>query len=167
MSLDAGQAAVENMQALEKLCAGAAMCARHGFAHAFEFAGRSWSGAERPSGAARRPRLRYAGTCRAAAHRRSSNAGSMRCNSLSGRSAPRQADIYFFFVRAMCYGLSKVPTPYVRSWVIIILGFIIHYQSKNVEASKMDRRIPPGAPLRRGGDFRSGRGASPPQSTRL
>ena len=36
------------------------------------------------------------------------------CNSLSGRSAPRQADIYFFFVRAMCHGLSKVPTPCAR-----------------------------------------------------
>ena len=49
-------------------CANAAARGRHGLAHASAFAGRSWGGAERPSGAVRRPRSQCAGARMAAAH---------------------------------------------------------------------------------------------------
>ena len=107
-SCDAWQAAVHCMWALEKVCASAAACARHGFVHAFALAGQSWSDARRPSEPVRRPRSQCAGTCRAAAHRPGAAHGR---TTLLPFALPKYS---FSHTLGADPALSKVPTPCAR-----------------------------------------------------
>ena len=105
---DAWQAAAMNMRALEKVCASAAACARHGFVHAFALAGQSWSDARQPSEPVRRPRSQCAGTCRAAAHRPGAAHGR---TTLLPFALPKYS---FSHTLGADPALSKVPTPCAR-----------------------------------------------------